>query len=80
MSNISFGILLLVAFFSTFLDLLRYNETKGGERNNWDLVRYKHRTRTVEFRMFGTTPDIEEIVGYVKACLELFREIKGLAC
>ncbi len=53
-------------------ELLRYIEKHNGERNVWDLVRYKPSTQTTEFRMFGTTEDIEEIVGYVEICLSLF--------
>lgn len=57
--------------FATLAHVLDYIDSHGGEKNVWDLVRYKLTTRTIEFRMFGTTPDIAEIVGYVDACLEL---------
>ena len=70
--------------FSDVDELLKYIQKHGNERNVWDLVRYKPSTQTTEFRMFGTTEDIEEIVGYVEICLNLFRSsflrrrIKGL--
>ena len=54
--------------FTTFDQVMAYVTEKGGEKNVWDLVRFKPSTQTVEFRMFGTTPDIEEICGYVRAC------------
>jgi gamma-glutamyl:cysteine ligase YbdK (ATP-grasp superfamily) len=57
--------------FSSFAEVLEYIEAKGGEKNVWDLVRYKPSTKTIEFRMFGTTECIEEIIGYVRACLEV---------
>jgi len=55
-------------------ELLKYIEGHKGERNVWDLVRYKPTTQTTEFRMFGTTEDIKEIVSYVEICLSLFRQ------
>ena len=57
--------------FSSFSELMNYIVSKGGEKNVWDLVRYKPSTRTVEFRMFGTTPSVSEIIGYVEACLDV---------
>jgi hypothetical protein len=45
--------------------------SKGGEKNVWDLVWYKPSTKTVEFRMFGVTPNVEEILGYIKACCDV---------
>lgn len=59
--------------FSTTDELLQYIQTHGGERNVWDLVRYKPQTKTVEFRMFGTTENLDEILKYTEACLELYR-------
>ncbi|OGZ23878.1 MAG: hypothetical protein A2896_02930 [Candidatus Nealsonbacteria bacterium RIFCSPLOWO2_01_FULL_43_32] len=59
--------------FSTGDDLLEYIREHGGERDVWDLVRYKSKTRTVEFRMFGTTEDVNEIIRYAEACLALYR-------
>lgn len=59
--------------FSTGDDLLKYIQEHGGERNVWDLVRYKPTTGTIEFRMFGTTKDIEEIIKYSEICLDLYR-------
>jgi len=41
--------------FASTLELASYIEERGGERNVWDLIRYKPTTGTVEFRMFGTT-------------------------
>ncbi len=62
-------------FFSNFAELTAYIQGHGGEKNVWDLVRYKPSTQTVEFRMFGATPDINEIIGYARACLSLFSTI-----
>ena len=58
--------------FSGFAELMAYIQDHGGEKNVWDLVRYKPSTKTVEFRMFGATEDIREIIGYAGACLSLF--------
>jgi len=57
--------------FSSRVELMRYIQQHGGERNVWDLARYKPSTGTIEFRMFGTTGDIQEIIGYVEACLQV---------
>ena len=57
--------------FSSFEELMAYIEKHGGEKNVWDLVRYKPSTMTVEFRMFGSTADISEVVEYAKICLEM---------
>jgi|GEM_PF-2154688 len=54
--------------FSTFSEVTRYIASRGGEKNVWDLVRFKPSTGTIEFRMFGATPSIAEIIGYVRAC------------
>lgn len=62
-------------FFSNFTELTDYIQDQGGEKNVWDLVRYKPGTQTVEFRMFGATPDINEIIEYARACLLLFSTI-----
>lgn len=59
--------------FLSMKELLAYIETKGGEKNVWDLVRYKPSTKTVEFRMFGATSNLTEILGYVRACLKLLK-------
>lgn len=59
--------------FTSFDAVMNYIDLKGGEKNVWDLVRYKPSTKTVEFRMFGTTPNIEEVLGYIDACLAMFR-------
>lgn len=57
--------------FSDFEKVGKYIDEHGGEKNVWDLVRYKPSTRTVEFRMFGATKSVEEVIGYAIACLEL---------
>ena len=57
--------------FVSFSEVMAYITSKGGEKNVWDLVRYKPSTKTVEFRMFGATQSIEEILGYVKACQDV---------
>lgn len=54
-------------FFSEVSELLSYIEEHGGERDVWDLVRYKPTTGTVEFRMFGTTASKETIKGCIRA-------------
>jgi gamma-glutamyl:cysteine ligase YbdK (ATP-grasp superfamily) len=56
---------------ATFSDLMDYIIESGGERNVWDWVRYKPSTQTLEFRMFGATSDIDEVIGYARACLEI---------
>lgn len=53
---------------NTLSELMRYIESHGGEKNVWDLVRYKPSTGTIEFRMFGSTEHTDEILGYVRAC------------
>lgn len=58
--------------FSTYESILSYIEKHGGEKNVWDLVRYKPSTQTIEFRMFGSTSKVEEVIKYTNACLELF--------
>jgi gamma-glutamyl:cysteine ligase YbdK (ATP-grasp superfamily) len=57
-------------FFSS-AEVMDYINGKGGEKNVWDLVRYKPSTETIEFRMFGTTQSVEEVLGYVKACIDV---------
>lgn len=57
--------------FDDFTDLTKYIASKGGEKNVFDFVRYKPSTGTVEFRMFGATESLEEILGYVKACQDI---------
>ena len=54
--------------FTSFEEVMLYISSKGGEKNVWDLIRYKPCTKTVEFRMFGATDDVEEVLGYIKAC------------
>lgn len=58
--------------FSSYGQLKKYIDSCGGEKNVWDLVRYKPYTKTIEFRMFGTTSSIQEIFGYVQACYDIF--------
>jgi gamma-glutamyl:cysteine ligase YbdK (ATP-grasp superfamily) len=52
--------------FSNTAELMAYIEKRGGERNVWDLVRYKPATGTIEFRMFGTTESGADIRRYVE--------------
>ncbi|MDP3052329.1 MAG: hypothetical protein Q8N42_02360 [bacterium] len=49
-------------------ELMAYISEHGGERNVWDLVRYKPSTGTVEFRMFGATENQDKIIEFVRAC------------
>ncbi len=58
--------------FASFADIMSYINAKGGEKNVWDLVRYKPSTKTIEFRMFGATSNVDEVLEYVKVCLNLF--------
>lgn len=66
------GDLCVSPLFGDFAQVLDYIAARGGEKNVWDFVRYKPTTRTVEFRMFGATPDVEEVLSYVAACRALF--------
>lgn len=61
--------------FSTFSEVIDYINSKGGEKSVWDVVRFKPSTGTVEFRMFGATPSIEEIIRYINACHDLISDI-----
>jgi len=65
--------------FSSGEELLNYIQKHGGERNVWDFVRYKPSTGTIEFRTFGTTEDIEEIIYYVEICLNTCRSICNIS-
>lgn len=56
-------------------DLLKYIESYGGEKNVWDFVRYKPSTKTTEFRMFGSTANVLEVLDYAKACFALLESI-----
>lgn len=47
--------------FRTVSELMEYINEKGGERDVWDLVRYKPSTGTIEFRMFGATESDEDV-------------------
>jgi len=58
--------------FANFSAVMEYITAHGGEKNVWDLVRYKPSTKTVEFRMFGITQSVNEIIGYVQACLNIY--------
>jgi len=60
--------------FSGPAELLEYIKEHGGERNVWDLIRYKPTTGTIEFRMFGMTKGREEIIRYAEACLVVLQE------
>lgn len=57
--------------FSDFSGVMKYINEHGGKRNVWDLVRYKPSTGTIEFRMFGATKSVEEVIGYALACAEM---------
>lgn len=57
--------------FSNFQEVMKNIGERGGEKNVWDLVRYKPSTKTIEFRMFGSTESVDEVIGYVRACLKL---------
>lgn len=61
--------------FSDFASVTKYIATKDGEKNVWDLVRYKPSTGTIEFRMFGTTPRTEEILGYIQSCVDILNNL-----
>ncbi len=57
--------------FHSFEEVINYINSKGGEKNVYDLIRYKPSTKTIEFRMFGTTENVDEIVNYVGECKKL---------
>ncbi len=57
--------------FNSFDEIMNYINSKGGEKNVYDLIRYKPSTKTIEFRMFGTTGSIEEILNYTDECQKL---------
>lgn len=61
--------------FVNISEVMSYIASKGGEKNVWDLVRFKPSTRTIEFRMFGATPNVDEIIGYAKACNDIISKI-----
>lgn len=52
-------------------DLLKFIEKSGGEKNVWDMVRYKTSTQTIEFRMFGATDNYEDINKFVMVSEEV---------
>lgn len=52
-------------------DLLAHIDSLGGEKNVWDMVRYKPSTKTIEFRMFGATEDYNRIISYFHAAQEI---------
>ncbi|MFA7201634.1 MAG: hypothetical protein WC099_01400 [Candidatus Paceibacterota bacterium] len=53
--------------------LLSYIESKGGEKNVWDLVRYKPSTGTIEFRMFGAIDNDVHIIRFINACRRILK-------
>jgi gamma-glutamyl:cysteine ligase YbdK (ATP-grasp superfamily) len=57
--------------FDSIEEVMRYIESKGGEKNVYDLIRYKPSTSTIEFRMFGITDNIDEIINYAIECKRL---------
>ena len=59
--------------FNNLNELMAYITNKGGERNVWDMVRYKPSTRTIEFRMFGSTDKEDKIISFIKACQEIIK-------
>lgn len=61
--------------FTSFEEILNYIDEHGGERNVWDLVRYKpFSTETIEFRMFGATTDIKIIEKIIQACMKVVED------
>ena len=61
--------------FANFEEIMSYIERHGGEKNVWDLVRFKPSTQTVEFRMFGASGNIDEVISYARLCIELLDSI-----
>lgn len=59
--------------FDSVEEVMKYIESKGGEKNVYDLIRYKPSTRTIEFRMFGITDNIDEIINYTRECKRLVK-------
>lgn len=64
--------------FSTPNELSAYIKAKGGERDVWDLVRYKPSTGTVEFRMFGSTENMAHLRNMVIEVKKFVTSIVGL--
>jgi len=52
--------------FNSYDEVMNYISSKGGEKNVYDVIRYKPSTETIELRMFGTTSDNEEVIKYVE--------------
>ncbi|MCR4279946.1 MAG: hypothetical protein NUV82_00795 [Candidatus Komeilibacteria bacterium] len=61
--------------FNNLAEILTYIKGKKGERNVWDMVRYKPVTKTVEFRMFGSTDDLNRISRMIEATLEVVHDV-----
>lgn len=57
--------------FNNIDEVMNYIKAKDGEKNVYDLIRYKPSTGTIEFRMFGITEDIDEIINYASECQRL---------
>ncbi len=57
--------------FSDANHLLSFINSKGGEKNVWDMIRYKISTGTIEFRMFGSTSDYNKIENFILCCEEV---------
>lgn len=61
--------------FLSVASLMAYIKEKGGERNVWDLVRYKPLTGTIEFRTFGATESNENVRQFVETALYLVESV-----
>jgi len=57
--------------FEDYKGLKKYIEESGGERDVWDLIRYKPSTNTLEFRMFGSTEDDEKIREFIEVSYDI---------
>lgn len=59
--------------FNSTNELMTYINSKGGEKNVYDLIRYKPSTGTVELRMFGTIPNTEGIIEYINESAKVLK-------
>ena len=55
--------------FNNYEEILTYTRAKGGAKNVWDLIRYKPDLQVTEFRMFGATPSVDEVIDYIRKSL-----------
>lgn len=59
--------------FSDFNHLMLYIQGHNGEKNITDLVKYRPSIKTVEFKMFGATEKVDDVIEYAEVCLQLLQ-------